>query len=319
MIIELKRLLAALIVAMAMFSISSVFAALDDETTSHSVSAEARFNDKINTWVDGTILSVDAGAGTFGVHGAKRPYASAYAKMLTEIHTKTAKLAAADRHTKALEIRTAWRDKLAAAQKETFDKDSDFTFHLPGKETVISSFDESRYYGKELQDSEVGARTVTDREVFATIALKDLHIGDHVVVGYESGILSNSAYAVINARYADFPNRVRNQAENAVPAKEPVAADNTAVNVRDRNKDELTADQQKQNSADIEITRNIRRAIVKDDTLSTYAHNIKIITQDGAVTLKGPVRSAAEKAEVEKQATAVAGEGHVTSQVAVAP
>ena len=57
----------------------------------------------------------------------------------------------------------------------------------------------------------------------------------------------------------------------------------------------MTADQQKMNAADQEITRKIRRSIIADKSLSTYAHNIKIISQDGAVTLKGPVKSDAER------------------------
>jgi hyperosmotically inducible protein len=99
----------------------------------------------------------------------------------------------------------------------------------------------------------------------------------------------------------------------------PKPADNTAVNVRDRDKGEKTADQQKQNKADVEMTANIRKAVVKDTTLSTNAHNVKIITTNGMVTLKGPVKSDAEKATVEKLAKDVAGEKNVTNQIEIAP
>jgi len=58
---------------------------------------------------------------------------------------------------------------------------------------------------------------------------------------------------------------------------------------------------------------------VKDKSLSTYAHNIKIITQDGKVTLKGPVRSEEEKASIESKAVAIAGQNNVTNQLEVAP
>ena len=81
--------------------------------------------------------------------------------------------------------------------------------------------------------------------------------------------------------------------------KQGTDVDNTKVNKRDESKQQPTADQQKENSSDREITRKIRRSIVKDKSLSTYAHNIKIITQGGAVTLKGPVRTAEEKKAVE--------------------
>jgi len=97
--------------------------------------------------------------------------------------------------------------------------------------------------------------------------------------------------------------------------KQGTDADNTRVNKQDENK--ATADQQKENSSDREITRKIRRSLVKDKSLSTYAHNVKIITQGGAVTLRGPVRSAEEKKAVEAKATAVAGEANVKSEIQV--
>jgi len=99
----------------------------------------------------------------------------------------------------------------------------------------------------------------------------------------------------------------------------PSAGDNTKINQRDRNKAEPTADQQKENRSDRELTREIRRALVKDKTLSTYAHNIKIISQNGMVTLKGPVRAEEEKQAVESKAVEVAGQGKVTNEVQVAP
>ena len=109
-----------------------------------------------------------------------------------------------------------------------------------------------------------------------------------------------------------------------VMAQEPVGqtatpADNTKVNERDRDKNEPTADQQKENRSDRDITQQIRQAIMKDKSLSTYAHNVKIITQNGQVTLKGPVRSEDEKRAVEAKATEVAGENKVTSELDIKP
>src|SRR5580765_3089356 len=72
-------------------------------------------------------------------------------------------------------------------------------------------------------------------------------------------------------------------------------ADNTKVNQRDREKGAATADQQKENASDREITQKIRQALMADKSLSTYAHNVKVIAQDGQVTLKGPVRTEDEK------------------------
>jgi osmotically-inducible protein OsmY len=97
------------------------------------------------------------------------------------------------------------------------------------------------------------------------------------------------------------------------------AVDNTKVNERDRSKDEPTADQQKDNRSDRDITQQIRQSIMKDKSLSTYAHNVKIITQNGQVTLKGPVRSDDEKRIIETKATEVAGESKVTSELNIKP
>jgi hyperosmotically inducible periplasmic protein len=95
------------------------------------------------------------------------------------------------------------------------------------------------------------------------------------------------------------------------------APDNTARNARDRQPTAKTADQQSNAATDLDTTRRIRRAIVADKTLSTNAHNVKIITRGGKVTLKGPVGSDAEKKTVEALATEIAGADHVTSQVSV--
>jgi osmotically-inducible protein OsmY len=99
----------------------------------------------------------------------------------------------------------------------------------------------------------------------------------------------------------------------------PPAADNTKVNERDRSQNEPTADQQKDNRSDRDITQQIRQSIMKDKSLSTYAHNVKIITQHGQVTLKGPVRSEGEKRTVEDKANEVAGESKVTSELNIKP
>jgi hyperosmotically inducible protein len=85
------------------------------------------------------------------------------------------------------------------------------------------------------------------------------------------------------------------------------APDNTKTNQRDRSQNEPTADQQKENQSDRELAAKVRQALVKDKSLSTYAHNVKIIAQDGTVTLKGPVRSEEEKRVVEEKAADAAG------------
>jgi len=93
--------------------------------------------------------------------------------------------------------------------------------------------------------------------------------------------------------------------------------DNSGVNKRDRDKVQPTADQQKENASDREVAKNVRRAITSDKGLSTYAHNVKVIVQDGTVTLRGPVHSDEEKRAVEAKATSVAGVRNVTNQLDV--
>ena len=105
----------------------------------------------------------------------------------------------------------------------------------------------------------------------------------------------------------------------AIPAIAQTAADNTKVNTRDRNKGEVTADQQKENAGDREITKKIRESLVSDKSLSSYAHNVKVVAQGGQVTLKGPVRTEDEKRNVEAKAVEVAGAGHVVNEISIAP
>jgi len=105
----------------------------------------------------------------------------------------------------------------------------------------------------------------------------------------------------------------------AFSAGAQTAPDNTKTNKQDRAKGAATADQQKQNDSDREITQKIRQALMDDKSLSTYAHNVKVIAQDGQVTLKGPVRSENEKKVIEAKAIEVAGAEHVTNQISIAP
>ena len=95
-------------------------------------------------------------------------------------------------------------------------------------------------------------------------------------------------------------------------------ADNTKKNKRDRADSAVTADQQGQSEGDREITRKIRKALTDESTLSTYAKNVKIITKDGKVTLRGPVKTESEKSMVEKFAQTVAGDANVSSEIEIA-
>ena len=109
------------------------------------------------------------------------------------------------------------------------------------------------------------------------------------------------------------PPATRPVPSEAVPA---VAPDDTGRNVRDRDAKTLTPMDQSSDARDLEITRGIRKALMADDSLSTTAKNIKIITINGTVTLRGPVKTAGEQVSILEKANAVAN-GRVDDQLEV--
>lgn len=96
-----------------------------------------------------------------------------------------------------------------------------------------------------------------------------------------------------------------------------VEADNTGRNVRDRNEASKTPGDQSESEADRAISQNIRQSIVADESLSTNGKNVKIITIDGTVTLRGPVKSEKEKADIVAKAQQIAGVKKVDNQLEV--
>ncbi len=101
------------------------------------------------------------------------------------------------------------------------------------------------------------------------------------------------------------------------PIAQDAAPDNTKMNKQDRAEGKLTTDQQGQSASDREMTKKIRQSIMHDKSLSMSAHNVKIITKDGLVTLRGPVPSDEEKQAVETKAKEVAGDKKVTDELRV--
>lgn len=95
-------------------------------------------------------------------------------------------------------------------------------------------------------------------------------------------------------------------------------ADDTGKNVRDRAGTTATANKQSTDPKDVEITREIRRAITNDSSMSTNARNVKIVTVDRQVTLRGPVNSAKEKEKIVKQAQKIAGANKVEDELEIA-
>jgi osmotically-inducible protein OsmY len=93
--------------------------------------------------------------------------------------------------------------------------------------------------------------------------------------------------------------------------------DNTATNERDRSGETKTPGDQSNSSADLKVTQAIRQALMKDSELSTTAKNIKIITANGQVTLRGPVKTAQEKTKVDQIAKSAAGGAQIDDQLDV--
>ncbi len=94
-------------------------------------------------------------------------------------------------------------------------------------------------------------------------------------------------------------------------------AENTERNVRDKYGTTLTPEDQKETESDINITANIRKAAVADETLSVNAKNIKIITRDGIVTLRGPVESETESIRLQQLAAQTPGAVQVYNQLEI--
>ena len=102
------------------------------------------------------------------------------------------------------------------------------------------------------------------------------------------------------------------------PSTAQVAADNTKKNERDQHGAALTAGDQPENEADLTIAQHVRQEVVKQDALSMNAKNVKIVSVNGVVTLRGPVKSAAEKTEVERIARSTQGVTRVDNQLEIA-
>jgi SH3 domain-containing YSC84-like protein 1 len=126
--------------------------------------------------------------------------------------------------------------------------------------------------------------------------------------------------AVVPAKSHQPMTPQNHQTNTAIPQNGSgnAAPDNTANNQPDQAASATTADQQENGKSDLELTASIRRSIVADGSLSTYAHNVKIVVQNGVATLKGPVRTAEEKTAIEAKAAAVVGQDHVVDQIEIA-
>jgi hyperosmotically inducible periplasmic protein len=103
----------------------------------------------------------------------------------------------------------------------------------------------------------------------------------------------------------------------ALAGNEKAEPDNTAINERDRSGETKTSGDQANSSADLKTTQTIRQALMKDGELSMTAKNIKVITANGRVTLRGPVKTAQEKAKIDQLAKSAAGGAQIDNQLDV--
>lgn len=133
---------------------------------------------------------------------------------------------------------------------------------------------------------------------------------NRVAISTLIALLSSSVLIVAHASAQSSAN----SAEAAA-----TAPDNTKNNKADRTNRAATADAQTNKSSDMDLTKRIRKSVMADKALSTYAHNVKIVTVNGSVTLNGVVRSEQEKSALEMKAAAVAGKDNVVNDLKVAP
>jgi hyperosmotically inducible protein len=108
-------------------------------------------------------------------------------------------------------------------------------------------------------------------------------------------------------------------ASNMGTSSTTVAPDNTRSNKTDSSNRNVSADKQSNSATDLDLAKRIRQSVMADTSLSTYAHNVKIVAVDGTVTLNGVVTSADEKMQIGKKAAAIAGQQHVVDELKVAP
>ena len=130
-------------------------------------------------------------------------------------------------------------------------------------------------------------------------------------------LLAIAMLIALSTTGCDVPNATTSQSlTSPESAKTGVDRDNSAVNKRDAELHTKTPLDQKENQSDINITAEIRKRVV-DTQMSTNAQNVKIITQDGKVTLRGPVKTGDEKKRIEEIARSVAGDSKVDSQLEI--
>lgn len=299
------------VVAAASFSFSAMSA---DEPPAPP--SEEKFSEKIDSWVEGIVMAVDADAGKFSIRGFKREYATTYATMLRDIEAQTKGMNADAAALKSQEIRATYNEKFATIKDKEDNTISDFTFYLPAKTSKLLVLNETDHYGLKLDPATPEALKLSDSERKALRELRDVKVGERVVIGFDGGVIYNNAYAVVKVPNgppvpASFktegtgPEGLPPEGAPVRPALEPVAP-SIASN------DTVAA-----SKADLETTRLIRENINGDKSLSPEARAVQILTVNGQVTLRGMVKSEDEKRVIFGKAALQVGEAKVTNLLEV--
>jgi hypothetical protein len=226
------RRLSALVIGTSLCTLTLAFAgdqpaAMDTgHVSSTSLAADQRFDSHIDSWVRGEIASLDIANNKMSIKGVNMPFATASAKMLRELHDRTADLTDPEaKQKKETEIRQSWQAKLDSAATEAPGTESTYNLRIPAKETVavmnsdqVANVDFLRR-DKDLAltdkntDQVVGAPVINGQHIDTAagvtkqdaqpatdagkLALSDLKVGEHVKVGYDSGLINSDVYAIV--------------------------------------------------------------------------------------------------------------------------
>jgi hypothetical protein len=184
-----------------------------NDTARHEELVGQNLDTRIDTWVVGVVSKLDAQGPKLTVAGHQMPYATAHAGMISDIATQTAGLDPAKRDAKEKEIRASWQDKLNKASLEKPGSDTNFNCGLPSTGNLVvlneSSALKLDFLRKDqaiasipIKNSQEEAKmeptkTTDQKQDNALGAFSQLKVGDLVYLGYDAGILSNDAFAII--------------------------------------------------------------------------------------------------------------------------
>ena len=188
--------------ALALYCSAGLFAA-DEVVVDKNDKAHARFDSHIDTWAEGTVVTLNSEGKKLTIKGQKLPYATAHAQMKKEIHAKIQGLDEAQREAKIAEIKNAWASKLEKAKNEELAAAGDFTVAFPanGALTIHESRDMPdmawMHVRKGGDEQPIPASARDEKREAAKLAFSDLRIGDRVMIGYDSGVITNEMYTIL--------------------------------------------------------------------------------------------------------------------------